>query len=257
MTENSKHPSQHPLFKERAFDAARRSVIDLCNNIPFETRWEQETPVFAQAILRHVMPEDKRLLDYGTGVGRLAKAILERQPNIEILGVDDSPVQLEHARRYVNNPRFQPILPQQCHNQVNLVYCVYVLQHIPAISLREALSRMHYWLRPGGTFIVCTSYSRMAPRFDNCCSFFDDGILGVAIRAEIERLFEPQGDLFLPEELQQNDIVRRMVIGDDGRPAPLADGSFGLAHPAIVYRRREISGPYFDVPMPAWHIARE
>jgi SAM-dependent methyltransferase len=253
----SRIDNKHLLFKERGFSEACKSVIDTCNNIPFQERWDKETPLFAKAILRNFTRQENRILDYGTGVGRLAKAILELDDAVEILGVDDSPVQLGHAARYVDNPRFSALLPQESQKRIDMAYCVYVLQHIPAIALRDALTRMHYWLRPGGTLVVCTAYARMAPRYDARCTFFDDRLLGVNIRAEIERLFEPQGDLFTAEELQEHEILRRMILGDDGRKVPTVNGARGTDHPAIVYQRREISVPYFDVPMPSWYIGRE
>jgi len=254
MTTDIDYITKHPLFKERSFAEASKSVIDVCNNIPFSERWEKETPPFATAILRHFEHKEGIILDYGTGVGRLAKEIIKQNETVEVVGVDDSLVQLTHAKNYVDSPRFSAVLPTQLTKHVDLVFCVYVLQHIPAVSLREAITRMHYWLRPGGKLVLCTAFARMAPRYDKHLTFFDDRMLGVNIRAEVERLFEPVGDLFTAEELAKNEIVRRMVEGDDGRPVPKPDKRFGLEHPAIVYTRREINTVYFDVSFPEWYI---
>ena len=244
----------HPLFKERAFSDACRSVIGVCNDISFEDRWEKETPLFGTAILRNLPEGDITVLDYGTGVGRIAKELIQRHPTLKLLGLDESVVNLAHAAKYVNDPRFTPIRPHELKQQVDLVYCIYVLQHIPAILLRSAIERIHYWLKPGGTFLFCSAYSRMTPRFDGDLTFFDDRLLGVNLKAEVERLFEPVGDLFSEEDLNSNIVVKRMIKGIDNRRVPAADGRWGVAHPATIYRRRELQVPYFDAPWPGWYI---
>ena len=91
----------HPLFKERDFFEACKSVVGTCNNVSFEDRWEKETPDFTRAILQRVTAEKPHILDYGCGVGRMAKEVLEQSADATVVGVDASAVQLQHAREYV------------------------------------------------------------------------------------------------------------------------------------------------------------
>jgi len=229
---------EHNLFKPASFEEGRESVVGHCNGIPMAERWEAETPLFARMILSHLEPGDTKILDYGVGVGRLAKEVINQNKEVKVIGVDDSSDQRRYSKLYVGEDRFEAIAPTQLNETVDLAYCVYVLQHVPAISIREVLYRIHYFLKPQGKLVYCSSDYRMAIRFDHL-GFFDDRFLGINIRAEIEKLFEPIGPLFSDKEFKENEVVRKMVIGDDGNGG-------GLPHPAIVYRRRELAVPYFN-----------
>jgi SAM-dependent methyltransferase len=236
-------------FQNRDFVEAKETVVGFINNIPTETRWEHETPVFAEAILKNLPPGGTRILDYGCGVGRLSKAILSKNTSVTLLGVDNSSVQLEHARNYVDSQRFATALPHHTEGVFDLAYCIYVLQHVRAVDIRHVLETIHAHLTPNGVFVHCSSIRRMSVR-DDTINFFNDTFLGVNLNREISRLFEPVGELFDDTTLQANEIVRRMVIGQDGREEPDDEGNFGDAHPAHVYRRREISTPYYLLPCP-------
>jgi SAM-dependent methyltransferase len=234
-------------FEPHLFELAQHTVVGAINNLSCEERWTKETPLFADAIVRLLQSPTERILDYGCGIGRMSKEILARQPGYTLVGVDNSPVQLQHARTYVADQRFSAVIPHELSGQFDTAFSLYVLQHVRAVDLRQAIERIHAHLRPDGLFIQCCSKRRMSVRDDQGV-FFDDRFLGVDVEKEIERLFTPIGDLFTPEEIAQNDVLRRMVIGFDDRPEPDDDGAWGDPHPAKVYRRKPISVPYWCLP---------
>ena len=226
---------EHNLFKPKDFEEARHSVVGDCNGIPMNMRWEIETPIFAREILKHAKSEPGyTILDYGCGCGRLSKEILAQDPNVTVIGLDASKDELKLATGYINNSRFIPVLPHELNQKVDLVYCVYCLQHAPSIEIREILQRIHHFLKDGGKFIYCSSDYRMAIRFDGG-GFFDDRFLGVNLREEISRLFQEERDLF-DQNSDLNDVIRKMVYGD-------------LPHPAKVYTKKAIQGPIFNAQM--------
>ncbi|MFM9962422.1 MAG: methyltransferase domain-containing protein [Planctomycetaceae bacterium] len=227
-----------PRFRAASIEAAKQSVVGGCNGRHFEERWEQETPAFAQAILRHLPKRRCTILDYGCGVGRLAKEILSRRKNITILGVDASADELHWASAYVNDPRFVPLSPAELDQPVDAIYCIYVLQHVPAIELRQVIERMHYHLKRNGKLIYCSSDFRMA--VSNQGTFFDDALLGVNVRRELSRLFVEEGELF--DLSQESEIIRDLVTAQGCPPG-------SIPHPAKVYRRRDIPR---DVPYCHW-----
>ena len=220
-----------------------RSSVGECNGVSSEDRWNKETPLFAKAIASVIGPEEKVIAEFGCGVGRIAKAVLEERRDIELIGLDDSQSQLETALAYVNDERFETLLSRELARTVDLAYCVYVLQHIPAVDLREALQRIHHWLKPGGCFIACTSEVRLAVCFDRP-RFFDDRFLGVNIQREIERFFEPIRPLFDEATVASSEILQRLILGPK---APGGKSSY-IPHHAWVFKRREITGPLFNVP---------
>lgn len=238
---------EHSLFKERTFRDACQSVVGSCNGFSYTERWEKETPDFVRAILQQTSVATPRLLDYGCGVGRLAREVILQHSTATIVGIDESPVQQQHARDYVDSDRFTTCFPHEAVGSFDLIYCVYVLQHIPALDLRGAIARIHHRLKPEGIFVYCSSDARMSVRWDSQ-SFFDDRFLGVNIRAEVEKLFEPVGDLFNKEILQANPLLHRMILGCDVGMDGLGTNPTGLAHPAIVYKPRAITDQYFDIP---------
>lgn len=200
-----------------------------------------------RAILKQTDAPSPRILDYGCGVGRLAREVIMQHPSATVVGIDESPVQQQHARDYVDSPRFTACFPHEVDGSFDLIYCIYVLQHVPALDLRGAIARIHHRLKPEGLFIYCSSDTRMSVRWDSF-SFFDDRFLGVNIRAEIEKLFEPVGDLFDKETLRENPLLHRMILGVDPGQDGIGATPTALAHPAIVYKPRAYRGQYFDVP---------
>lgn len=217
---------EHNLFKPHSFEEGRHSVTGNCNEIPMQERYEKETPVFAENIL--ALTTGKRILDYGCGVGRLSKEILaQAKEDVLVVGIDSSDQMLKLARENVNNSRFVPLFPcelETYQEKFDTIFCVYVLQHIPAIEIREALWRIYTHLKDDSIFIYCSSDYRMAVRYDNG-GFFDDRFLGVNLQEEISRFFTYERELFTDEILEKNPIVKTMISGS-------------LPHPAKIYRKK-------------------
>lgn len=224
----------HKLFKSGDMNQGIHSVVGDCNGIPANERWEKETPLFAAAINKLLKGNDVSVLDYGCGVGRLAKGLLDINSAITVIGVDDSANQLSLAEKYINTNRFIPMFPHELDQKVDLAYCVYVLQHVPAIELRTAIQRLFNFLKDDGILVYCSSDYRMAIRFDQG-GFFDDRFLGVNIREEIGRYFTEVSDLFDAQAYQSHPILSKMVEGKDGLP-----------HPAKIFRKKRIAGHLFN-----------
>lgn len=232
-----------PRFRIAGLQQGKESVVGNCNGHSCEERWEKETPAFARAILRQLPRGATHILDYGCGVGRLAKEILRQNPKVTVIGVDASLDELAVAREYVNDSRFIAVTPDQIPHRVDLVYSIYVLQHVPAVELRHVIERMHYFLKDAGKLVYCSSDYRMAINAGG--GFTDDRHLGVNIRQELERLFSKSSDMF---DLQAEDKIIRDMVTAEGCPG----GS--IAHPAVVYSKRHVdmTKPYFMAGSPAF-----
>ena len=236
-------------FKNPDFRIARGTVVGEINSLSVDDRWEKETAIFTNALLRQMPSGPCSALDYGCGIGRMSKEILSRRADCTIVGSDNSDVQLSHAETYIHNPRFTGVLPHMIEGPFDFAFSLYVLQHVRAVHLRQALQIIHANLAPGGVFVHCCSDHRMAVRND-AERFFDDGFLGVSVASELDLLFEPLFDLFTAQEVQENVILRRIVLGETGSEESESAEKLGEPHPARVYRRRDVTEPYWRLPMP-------
>jgi len=236
-------------FRNPDFTGARTTVVGDINGIGVDERWHRETELFAEAILRKIPQGSCTVLDYGCGIGRMSKAILTERADCRIVGTDNSDVQIQHATSYIQDPRFTGVLPHLVEGPFQFAFSLYVLQHVKAVHLRQAIQIIHANLAPGSLFVNCCSEHRMAVRTD-ANRFLDDGFLGAHVASEIELLFEPLGDLFTLNDLQQHTLLRRIVLGETGYEEQGSSEVLGEPHPARVYRRRDIPTPYWRLPMP-------
>ena len=236
-------------FSNPNFVDARGTVVGDINTVSVDERWEHETALFADALLKHLPQGPCAILDYGCGIGRVSKELLRRHPQCTIVGVDNSEVQLLHARSYIQDSRFTAALPNQIEGTFDFAFSLYVLQHVRALHLRQALQIIHAHLAPGSLFIQGCSTHRMAVRND-APRFLDDAFLGVNVFEEIELLFDPLGDLFTHQDFEREPLLRKIILGETGEEEPESNEVCGEPHPTKIYRRRELEIPYWHLPMP-------
>jgi 2-polyprenyl-3-methyl-5-hydroxy-6-metoxy-1,4-benzoquinol methylase len=102
---------------------------------PSEARWAAETP-YTVNLISGLIPLDASMtiLDYGCGVGRMSKALIDHC-GCRAIGVDISQSMRDMARDYVASERFMALSPDECDvmikagMRVDLAICVWVLQH--------------------------------------------------------------------------------------------------------------------------------
>jgi SAM-dependent methyltransferase len=71
-----------------------------------------------------------RVLDFGCGMGRMSKAIIEEY-NCNVIGVDTSPGMRKYAVEYVNNPeKFTCLESYNEPESIDIAFCFFVLQHV-------------------------------------------------------------------------------------------------------------------------------
>ena len=138
------------LYKPEIFDVtslelAKGWILTPEEGISTEERWLKETPWTAQAFIDQCgVKPNQVIIDYGCGVGRLAKEVL-RRIDVQIIGVDISANMMKMATEYVSDPRFSVVHRDLFIEQVDTGhirahhgYAVYVLQHAfdPAQDIR-------------------------------------------------------------------------------------------------------------------------
>lgn len=132
-----------------------------------EERWEKETPYLRDEILKFLEPaKDTLLLDYGCGVGRMAKALIDIS-GCTVIGVDISQPMRQLAPGYVNSPNFTMCAADALRRmtesglQVDCAIAIWILQHCPDVEAEIATIKTA--LKPGGKLFVCNNLQAAIP----------------------------------------------------------------------------------------------
>lgn len=146
-----------------------------------EERWQLETPWLIKKITDWLPTRGSKCLDYGCGIGRLAKPLIEER-GWWVMGVDISPPMLKHAMEYVGPARFLATnlggLDSLLHFGVQFDFAIvsWVLQHCEKPT--EDIARIKAAVKPGGRVFVLNAYShRFVPIVNgNKGEWCEDGI---------------------------------------------------------------------------------
>jgi cyclopropane fatty-acyl-phospholipid synthase-like methyltransferase len=152
-------------------------------------RWEKETPYIADLVGRKMsIAADTLLLDYGCGIGRIAKALIARY-GCRVLGVDISPSMRSFAAVYVESDRFvacsAAMLDLMLERGLSFdnAISIWVLQHCERPA--GEIDRIRRALKADGKLLVVNSFARVVPGVEKKLftavptlerNWFDDGV---------------------------------------------------------------------------------
>lgn len=168
----SDRSARKPIFRPQVFQArsisdAMRIVITGEEGTTTEERWKKETPYLVEDSGRHLgLGPDSCVLDYGCGIGRLAKGLIDRF-GCRVVGVDFSPSMRLLAPEYVLSERFTVWPPEVLETMIgkgfraDAALCVWVIQHV--LDPDQVIQRIARTLRPGGLFYAMNQKTRCLP----------------------------------------------------------------------------------------------
>ncbi len=159
MSDDPAKISYNPdIFEVTSIEEAKRIVLT-AEDATTEERWRVETPYLAESIGEYLQPNASSLIvDYGCGIGRMAKEMIERH-GCSVIGVDISTSMRQLAPGYVGNARFAAcswnVVDAQIDHglRVDGVIAIWSLQHSPKVD--DDIARIARALKPGGQFYVC------------------------------------------------------------------------------------------------------
>jgi len=195
------------IFSAKNMQEARHVILTPEQDATVDQRWERETPVMADMLGQVFNLEDsKTVLDYGCGIGRISKALIEIY-GCSVLGVDISTEMHQLAYEYVNSERFSVCYPEILERMskdgfsADFATSIYVLQHTlkPAIEI----ARIHNALKPGGKLVVLNNNQRCIPTNQG---WVNDG---KDVRNMLRNCFREVGSLKLPTEVFGEALVNR------------------------------------------------
>lgn len=155
------------VFDVRDQDAARRIILTPEAGTTTDERWVKETPWLADRILeRFPLAEQHVVVDFGCGLGRIARALIERT-RCWVVGVDLSASMRQLASGYVQSPKFAAVSPQMLDLmtargfRAELGLAIWVLQHVARVDVD--IERLRRVLAPGGGLFVANNVRRAVP----------------------------------------------------------------------------------------------
>ena len=124
------------FFIPKSFEDAKRIVIGY-GGIETKDKWNIETN-WIENLLRekNFLNEDSIVLDWGVGVGRLSKMLIDKF-GCEVIGVDINNEMLNYAKEYVSSDKFTGILVDDLYKlnkKCTHVIAVWTLQHSPHVN---------------------------------------------------------------------------------------------------------------------------
>ena len=205
------------VFDAADLDSAKRIILTDEPGATTEERWQRETEYLVPELGRALeLDADDCVLDYGCGIGRLARGLIERY-GCSVVGVDVSARMRHLAAEYVGSERFIACSPAMLEVMVaqgfraSEAYVCWVLQH--CVRPGEDIARIDAALETGGRLFALNSIHRCVP---SDLGWADDGV-------SVERLLTGRFALIargaLPVEATTREIAEStytMVLGKRG-----------------------------------------
>lgn len=152
------------MYLKEAFDVyslqqAKNVVLSEDPNFP--NKFTVETDFLVSKILKNLeIGENTKILDFGCGMGRVSKSLIEKT-NCYVIGVDISKTMLNFAVQYVNNEKFSPNSTYYLKNSVDIVLCIFSLQHVENPS--KEIENLINILKPKGHLVLLNDKKRYIP----------------------------------------------------------------------------------------------
>lgn len=197
----------YPQIFDVPDEAAARRIILTNEGAGADTasRWASETPYTLELIQNVIaLRSDMVVLDYGSGIGRLAKALIEAC-GCMVLGVDISADMRRLAPDYVRSKRFIPLSPGQFDTlvaaglRVDAAIVIWVLQH--CLSPVEDIARIRRSLSAEARCWVLNMPKRAIPAVrdgrtaaDGFCWAIDQIDVAGLLRREFDVLAQGEPD---------------------------------------------------------------
>lgn len=194
------------IFEVGDLDAAKEIILTPEAGTTTQERWEYETPFLVDEIGRALgLDERSCVLDYGCGVGRIAKGLIERY-NCCVIGVDISTSMRQLAPGYVKSESFAVCAPEMLDQliarglRVTHAYSCWVLQH--CLAPDHDLARIESALAEGGGLFVLNGRYRSVPTDRGWAAD------GIDVEELLVRRFEKIAEGGLPEVISTPELAR-------------------------------------------------
>jgi len=189
--------NRNPFNTDKIGDA-KRFILTGDGTISSDYRWQVETEYTMTALRRFIKNHDV-ICDFGIGIGRISKEILEEYKNVHIIGVDSSDKMLNLCKKNIPSNyygRLQLIRFDRMKHiksqSVDFIFSIYTLQHIQADLFETALKQLKRIIKPSGFIYLLNSYDRLVTTDGPGKQWYDDNLPQIDI---ISKYFEEVQDV--------------------------------------------------------------
>lgn len=155
------------VFEVGSLDQAKGIIVTPERGTSTEERWTKETGFLLHDIPKFLpITADSWVLDYGCGIGRISKGLIERF-GCHVVGVDASKSMRLMAPEYVLSERFVVWSPEVLDAMVakgfraNFAICLWVIQHV--LKPDEDIARIKSGLSENGLLYSLNQNVRCVP----------------------------------------------------------------------------------------------
>jgi SAM-dependent methyltransferase len=150
------------IFNVATIEQAKGIILTPQAGMSPEQRWQTETPYLLSMIENAIPIDDSSIiLDYGCGIGRMAKALIDKH-NCRVVGVDISPSMRALSAAYVSSNRFFACDPASMYwlgVRFDAALAIWTLQH--CYQVKEDISRISQSLIWKGKLFVVNDHRRI------------------------------------------------------------------------------------------------
>lgn len=162
------------IFDASTMQEAMRIVLSSDYEVTTEQRWLKETPYLIDLMESLKLNHNSVVLDYGCGVGRLSRALIDRYL-CRVVGVDISASMRALASSYVNSPRFLACHPKMLKTlglKFDAAIGVWVFQH--CLDPSDDIATIRKNLKDAAKLFVVNERTRFVPT--TTALWVDDGV---------------------------------------------------------------------------------
>jgi SAM-dependent methyltransferase len=179
---------QPSYYEVSSLEEAMGKILTPEDGVSPHERWEKETPIIADMLTNRLnLSANHNIIDYGCGVGRLAKELIGSK-DCNVIGVDISRSMRAFSHIYCQSDAFFSCSIKSLQTMVDIgfradhAFAIWVLQH--AEKPEEDIDLIYNALAVGSTFLVMNLDYRCLPTGNG---WEDDGI---NIKKMIESRFD-------------------------------------------------------------------
>lgn len=200
-------------FDVHSLEQAKSVVLSPDSNQPF--KFQEETDFLVNWVGHNLrVNQHTRVLDYGCGMGRVSRALIERF-QCPVIGLDISQTMLMYAMIYINqigkHDLFHATTQYHSADSVDLVLAILSLQH--AKDPRAEIDNIVNVLRPQGRLVLVNAKQRFVPAGVDAHGFViwhDDGFdvsaycECVMSKTQVDHYHNPEYNIIVYEKYSQD-----------------------------------------------------